>query len=105
MKFCPKCGALMLPKKENNKKILACSCGYKDKEFEEQKITEKVENKKDIEVIDEEIETNPMVDNAECPKCGHKKAYYWQIQTRASDEPATKFFKCEKCKHIWRDYS
>ena len=37
-------------------------------------------------------------------ECGLGKARFWLVQTRASDEPETKFFKCEKCKHTWRDY-
>ena len=35
----------------------------------------------------------------------YKKSYFWMMQTRGSDEPETKFYKCEKCKHVWRDYS
>ena len=54
--------------------------------------------------MDKEIETNPLTE-AECPKCHNKKARYWTQQTRAGDEPETKFYKCEKCKHVWRDYS
>ncbi|MEK6946569.1 MAG: transcription factor S, partial [Nanoarchaeota archaeon] len=34
----------------------------------------------------------------------HKTAYFWLVQTRAGDEPETKFLKCEKCGHTWRDY-
>lgn len=45
------------------------------------------------------------VTDAECPKCHNKKAYYWTAQTRAADEPETKFLKCQKCGHTWRDYS
>ncbi|MCE4604188.1 MAG: transcription elongation factor [Aeropyrum sp.] len=30
MKFCPKCGGVMLPKREGDKTLLVCnSCGYK----------------------------------------------------------------------------
>ena len=52
------------------------------------------------------IETKKIdpITNEKCPKCGHGKAYYAMVQTRAADEPETKFFKCEKCKHRWRDY-
>jgi len=42
--------------------------------------------------------------NEECPKCKHKEAYYWLVQTRAADEAATRFFKCVKCMHTWRAY-
>lgn len=102
--FCPKCGSLLLPKTEGKKKVFACKCGYSTKEFKEARLQEKVKEKKGIEIIDKEVNTLPLTE-AECPKCGHKKAYYWTIQTRASDEPETKFFKCEKCKNVWRDYS
>ncbi len=107
MMFCPKCGSLLTPKKEKNKTILACKCGYQDKKAEEfSPIKEKVDNEdNEIAVVgDEETKTLPLTD-AECGKCGHDKAYYWTIQTRAADEPETKFLKCEKCSHTWRDYA
>ncbi len=103
MRFCPKCGSILIPKKEGKKKILSCSCGYKEK-TEKLELKEKIKKKKEIEAIEEEIEVYPLTDDVECPKCKHNKAYYWEVQTRASDEPATKFLKCEKCKHTWRDY-
>ena len=63
------------------------------------------EVKKEIEIVDADgaSEINPITE-AECPECGHNKAFYWSKQTRAGDEPETNFFKCEKCKHQWRDY-
>ncbi len=95
----------MKPKQDKNKKILICTkCNYKNKLEEQPTIKEKVNQEKELEVIDKEVETLPMTE-AECPKCHHKNAYYWTVQTRASDEPETKFFKCEKCKNIWRDFS
>lgn len=107
MKFCKKCGSLTLPKKEKSRTIMVCpKCGTKDQEAAETTISEKVKKEDELkmEVVDEEKDTAyPLVDKA-CPKCGHKKAYYWEIQTRASDEPATQFFKCERCKHTWRVY-
>ena len=99
--FCPECGALLMPRP--GKKTVECSCGYKSKEAVTA-LREKAKETKKVEVIDKEIEPHPLVDS-ECPKCKHTKAYFWTVQTRASDEPETKFFKCEKCKHIWRDYS
>lgn len=102
--FCPKCGSVLLPKKEGSKKTLACSCGYKTGDVEKTKLTEHVTNKsREVEVIEKEIETLPKI-KVECPKCGHKEAYFWTIQTRAGDEPETKFHRCLKCKHTWRDY-
>lgn len=93
----------MKPKKKNGKKVMECSCGYSTEKVEKTKIEEKAKQKKDVEVVEEKKEGHPLVEK-ECPKCGHKKAYFWEVQTRASDEPATQFFKCEKCKHTWRHY-
>jgi DNA-directed RNA polymerase subunit M len=103
--FCPKCGSVLLPKKEGSKKILVCSCGYKTSKIEQPKITETLGKKgKEVEVIEKsKLEILPKV-KVECEKCGHDTAFFWTAQTRAGDEPETKFLKCEKCNHIWRDY-
>ena len=101
--FCPKCGSIMLPKKG----IWQCSCGHKDKGKESLKLKDesKKEAKKDIMfgVADADREVLPLTD-ADCPKCDHNKAYFWTMQTRAADEAETRFYKCEKCKHVWREY-
>ena len=42
---------------------------------------------------------------AVCPQCGHKEAFYRQMQLRSADEPMTTFYKCanlSKCGHNWR---
>ena len=107
MLFCPKCGHLLVPKQKDNKKIMQCnSCNFSTKDVKNAKISEKLtkEDKPAVEVIDKEVETDPLTDE-KCPKCGHGKAYYKLVQTRSADEPETKFLKCEKCKNRWRDYS
>ena len=104
--FCQKCGSIMLPKKEGSKKILACSCGYKSGDVKGANIKETVTKKSGkVEVISkEELETLPKT-KVQCPKCNHDTAYYWLVQTRAGDEPETKFLRCQKCEHTWRDYN
>jgi len=90
--FCPKCGSILIPKKDNNRKVMSCpSCSYKDTKAGESKLGGKVRDRqRDIEVVDrrDELETLPKTD-AECPKCGNGKAYFWMLQTRASDEQTT----------------
>lgn len=104
--FCPKCGAILLPKKVDNKNAMACSsCGFTDKN-PGTKLTEKSGKESGkISIIEKDVESEvlPKID-AECPKCKHTKAYYWTVQTRAGDEAETKFLKCVKCNHTWRDY-
>jgi transcription factor S len=108
MKFCPKCGALLLPRKDSKGIVNACtSCKYVDKAGSAQtKISERNLTKKEIQVVSDDSDdiSLPLTD-AKCEQCNHTKAYYWLVQTRAADEPETKFLKCEKCKHTWRDYS
>jgi len=104
MLFCPTCKSIMLPKHEKGKHVLACSCGYRC-DAETVKITEsgKKEEKREIAAVEKEIEIHPRTE-AECPKCKNSEAFTWEVQTRAGDEPPTKFLQCTKCKHTWRDY-
>ncbi|MBW2973098.1 transcription factor S [Candidatus Woesearchaeota archaeon] len=104
MLFCKKCGGIMMPKKDNGKTFLVCpKCGYKTG-AKGAVISEKCKSKDDCIEVVEKIETRPLVDE-ECPKCKHKKARSWEKQMRAADEPPTRFYECEKCKHIWREQS
>jgi DNA-directed RNA polymerase subunit M len=102
MMFCPKCGSILMPKSAGNKKVMACSCGYKE-DAEEITITESVESK-DVEVIDSEMDNNLPITENKCKKCGHKEAYFMEKQTRAADEPPTRFYKCVECGNTWREY-
>jgi len=101
MEFCPKCGAVLIAKRKNN----GCPrCNYSSKSKVKLKTSEKVDARKEIPVISEkDSEVHPIVIE-KCKKCGNDKSYFWTIQTRSSDEAETKFFKCTKCGHTWRDY-
>ncbi len=97
-----------MPRKLDKRKIMECSCGYKSGKDEDIKttITEKIKiDEKKVEIIEkEDFETLPKT-SVECEKCKNTQAYFWTLQTRASDEPETKFYKCIKCRHTWRDYN
>jgi len=109
MKICDKCGCLMAPTKKKDTVVLVCNkCGKqtnvdKGKEF---KLKETIEHEpfEVIPVVDDSAESLPITD-IECPECGHKKAGWWTQQTRSSDEPETRFYRCMKCKKTWREYS
>jgi DNA-directed RNA polymerase subunit M len=100
MEFCPKCGAVLIQKVKN----FGCPrCNYSTKEKVKLRTSEKVEARKEVPVIKKDTKTMPVV-NEKCKKCGNEEAYFWTIQTRAGDESETKFFKCLKCDHTWREY-
>lgn len=100
MEFCPKCGAILVPKRKNN----GCPrCNYSTKEKIKLTTSEKINAKREVPVISSKEEILPIV-LEKCKKCKHEKAYFWTIQTRAGDESETKFFKCVKCGYTWRNY-
>lgn len=85
-------------------KAVCAGCGYRSKKKPKVKISEKIKSDEGVVIIKEEDENvNPTVD-IKCPKCKNKKAYFWTLQTRASDESETKFYKCISCNHTWRVY-
>ncbi|MHA1409185.1 MAG: transcription factor S [Candidatus Odinarchaeia archaeon] len=109
MDFCPECGGLLSPISANELKCRRCGYIVKlgDNNLEEKQLTIKTTinhgPKSKTYIVDQDLKTMPTT-KAECPKCKHKEAYYWQVQTRAGDEPSTTFFRCRKCGYTWREY-
>ncbi len=101
MEFCPKCGAVLVQKTKN----FGCPrCNYSTKNKVKINISEKIGERKDIPVVSsKDNQILPKVAET-CKKCGNKESYFWTVQTRAGDESETKFFKCVKCEHTWREY-
>jgi len=107
LRFCPKCGTLMTPRVKNGKVYFVCRrCGYKEEsKGDSYRVRKETKSRKKIIVIEEDISMKvlPKV-KITCPRCGHNEAVFWTMQTRAADEPATRFFKCTKCGYTWREY-
>jgi DNA-directed RNA polymerase subunit M len=101
MQFCPKCGSILIQKRKN----YGCpNCNYTTKDKIKIESKEKFGEKQKVNVIkDKDVDVLPTVE-AECSKCGHKEAHFWTSQTRSGDEAETKFFRCKKCRHTWREY-
>ena len=109
MEFCS-CGGLLVPTTKGNKKVLVCRrCGkaktkpVKPKDFKISLPSKKTAD--EIIVVDkkDKFEALPKT-SAQCPKCEHNEAFWWMEQTRSSDEAPTRFYKCAKCGHTWREY-
>ena len=103
VEFCNSCGAIIMGKKGED--VTCPSCGKSKKAKEEVSLSQKVDKKENIEILNTKDTTqiHPTT-QVECPQCKSTEAYYWTKQTRAADEPETQFFKCVKCSHQWRDY-
>jgi DNA-directed RNA polymerase subunit M len=82
-------------------------CGYQEGNevtLDEKSIKKKKEAlERNLIIVkeDDKISVLPKV-NETCPKCSFTEAETWNVQIRSSDEPATHFFRCLKCKHTWR---
>ena len=94
MKFCPKCKSLLIP----NRGKLSCSCGYTKKDTVEFK--EKISHKK-IEIVDEDHELGSDTIPVVCWNCGNRGVYV-KLNFFRGDEAPTRFYKCQKCKKVWR---
>ncbi len=97
MEFCPKCGSVIIGKN-------CARCDYKSEQEVKLETSQKIDTKKEVVVVNEsENEINPIVEIT-CKNCKNPNAYFWTKQTRAGDEAETRFFKCTKCGHTWREY-
>jgi len=97
--FCPKCKSLMYPK---NGKLVCKRCGA-EKEMKKISVIRETPHKdRDMRFVEDEA-TLPKT-RVECPGCHHNEAYWRLRQTRASDEPETRIYRCVKCGHTWREY-
>jgi len=77
-------------------------CGYASKNPINLSTSEKISERKEIAVITDKQKDTLPISEEKCKKCGHNKAYFWTLQTKASDESETRFFKCVKCGHTVR---
>ncbi len=109
MKFCVKCGNILVVEKKRANSYLICrKCGRKAS-LKGEKVTLKEElptlsHKIVVMGRDEGLAELPKT-KIMCPECDHVEAFWWMQQTRAADEPPTMFYKCVKCGYSWRSYS
>jgi len=100
MMFCPECRALLVPAEG---KLRCGRCGYTAEVPNESHSVTAEGKEREFVVVADEVKVLPRT-RAECPKCGHLEAEWHIRQTRASDEPETRFLRCLSCGHTWREY-
>lgn len=110
MEFCDECGGMLVSEKEDGETKMKCrSCGeYQEAEAEDMKVTEeKEEDPMDRLNVNEagDEETSRPTTERECKACGEKtEQEWWMKQTRASDEPPTRFYRCTQCDNVFKSY-
>ncbi len=108
MEFCEKCESLLIPLKAGKTTYLTCrKCGKrkvaKTRDFKVTSVKNPMNEKIVVVEKKHKLEVLPTT-LAQCPKCEFGQAYWWMQQTRSADEPPTRFFRCAKCGHTWREY-
>ncbi len=115
IRFCPRCGSIMYPRVRDGKRELFCPrCGYVMEADEDTlnayKMRSKVKRSPKDKIIVVSADRMPetatiLKGQVRCPKCGYDEVYFWMMQTRAADEPPTRFYKCRRCGYTWREYA
>ncbi|KAF7245310.1 hypothetical protein EG68_09941 [Paragonimus skrjabini miyazakii] len=110
--FCPLCHSLLMIQESANCYSLNCStpcCAYQW--FVTQPLVQEHKPRQDVRLrleedavfsIDDQYSSSAQIEE-KCPKCGHNRAYFVQMQTRSADEPSTTKYSCMKCRHIWTE--
>lgn len=93
MKFCPKCGSILIMKKT---KFGCPRCNYIEKEDITMEVKQVVNERQDVAIVTPKDNVNPITD-FDCTKCSNKKSYFWTKQMRSGDESESCFYECTKC--------
>ena len=108
MEFCPKCET-RLKKGAGNISLVCPKCQYVKQKSNKIKKEKNQESDSELLVMEENdikesrgLESTVKID---CEKCNNQEGVSWTFQTRSADEPETKFYRCIKCNHTWRDYT
>lgn len=110
MEFCDDCGGMLVSEKKDGKPVMKCrDCGnVQNVESGEYKVTEeKEDDPMDRLNVNEEgdDETTRPTTKKECKTCDEEtEQEWWMEQTRASDEPPTRFYKCRQCGNVYKEY-
>lgn len=106
MDFCDDCGG-MLVSKDGEMKCRSCGASQEVESDDYKMSNEKEKDPMDrlnVSSEDDQESTRPTCDK-ECPSCGEETEHeWWMEQTRASDEPATRFYECRDCGNVHKEY-
>ncbi|KIY96363.1 DNA-directed RNA polymerase III subunit C11 [Monoraphidium neglectum] len=108
--FCPTCGNMLLVELEGTTSGLRYFCQTCPYVFDIQH-TIRRRSKLTPKKVEDLFDETKMWANAQkttstvCPACRNNEAYFYEMQTRSADEPATVFLRCcnNNCKKVWSE--
>ncbi|OJA13476.1 hypothetical protein AZE42_04403 [Rhizopogon vesiculosus] len=97
--FCPHCGTLLSPPKDNEPTVICEQCSYEEpaSSYENIEITTRSHPEAFPSALRQKRKTQTKVHQGKvlpkvsekCPACGHLEAYYEEKQMRSADEGST----------------
>ncbi|KAH7924535.1 hypothetical protein BV22DRAFT_1112764 [Leucogyrophana mollusca] len=105
MLFCPTCANLLVISAETGYNKWACnSCAYEFPISKQMTSRTKMKRKEVDDVLGgDEMWKHADSTAAQCDKCNHGRAYFYQLQIRSADEPMTTSYSCAGCGYRWRE--
>ncbi|GBF88141.1 transcription factor [Raphidocelis subcapitata] len=108
--FCPTCGNMLLVEAEGNivgLRYFCQTCPYIYHIDHTIRRRARLQPKKAQDIFDDEkLWANAQkTSQANCPECHNGEAYFYEMQTRSADEPATVFYRCARgsCNKVWTE--
>ena len=99
--FCKTCGKLLVPKKTEYGKWLACPEGHPQPELNQEKKVLQTTNNNQGQRLQVSDGLNPLaVHDHVCKKCGYNQAELIEIAPFYSDEDSIIRMKCGKCSFV-----
>jgi len=88
-----------------NARLFCKTCAYQLQLKKEIRKHIQTTPKKVDEVLEDVEWSSKTTAGQKCEKCGNEEAFFYELQTRSADEPATIFFQCSnsKCRHQWKE--
>jgi DNA-directed RNA polymerase III subunit RPC11 len=105
MLFCPTCANGLVISSETGYNKWACNtCAYEFPISKQMTSRTKLKLKEVDDVLGgDEMWKHADSTAAQCDKCNHDQAYFYQLQIRSADEPMTTFYRCASCGFRWRE--
>uniref|UniRef100_A0A8R1E938 DNA-directed RNA polymerase II subunit RPB9 n=1 Tax=Caenorhabditis japonica TaxID=281687 RepID=A0A8R1E938_CAEJA len=112
IKFCPECNNMLYPREDKEKRVLMYAC--RNCEHREIAANPCIYVNKLVHEIDELTQivgdiihdpTLPKTEEHPCPRCGKKKAVFFQAQTKKAEEEMRLYYVCaaNDCQHRWTE--
>ncbi len=103
--FC-ECGGLWTTKRTKEGRVMVCNNCGNTRPLTNLHMRFQAKNTENMQTVvieqDRSDEQMPEI-TITCPKCGYTRAKYWTDVLQTDEYDETTFYRCMKCKYIWKE--